>query len=90
MQLPNTTKKFQTSKAPEIDWLWAAYLERQKVYGLDLKEMAKIAGVSYGTMRQYQRHSPWEWPAYVRERVFDRLGVRIIPTMNGLMEVKTK
>lgn len=90
MRLPTTKKKFQNSKAPEIDWLWAAYLERQKVYGIDLKEMSKIAGVSYGTMRQYQRVSPWEWPVFVRERIFEKLGVRIIPTMNGLMEVKTE
>ena len=39
-------------KPPEIDWLWAAVLERKMVYGHDLKTLAGIAGVSYDTMRR--------------------------------------
>lgn len=46
---------------PPIDWLWAAVLERKRVYGYDLRKMAEIAGVSYETMRRYITISPWEW-----------------------------
>lgn len=54
---------------PPIDWLWAAVLERKMVYGHDLKTMAKIAGVSYTTMRDYITRSPWTWKYDARLRI---------------------
>lgn len=64
-----------SSKAPPIDWLWAAVLERKATYGLDLKQMANIAGVSYPMMRQYINRSPWSWPMAVRDKLCDHFGL---------------
>lgn len=65
-----------SQKAPPIDWLWAAVLERKAVYGFDLKYMAKIAGISYDTMRRYIRVSPWTWEQKARERICTRFGIK--------------
>ena len=66
-----------TRKAPPIDWLWAAVLERKAVYGLDLQELAQVAGVSYTMMRQYIRKSPLEWPRVVRERILSEFNLQV-------------
>lgn len=63
------------SAPPPIDWLWAAVLERKAAYGLDLKQMATIAGVSYPMMRQYISRSPWSWPMTVRDKLCDHFGL---------------
>lgn len=81
--MPKVNQKYSPHKAPPIDWLRAAILERQKVYGYDLKKMAKIAGVEYGTMRSMMRKSPWEWSKVTRENVchhFD-LNIGVTPDM---------
>lgn len=66
---------FHKSADPPIDWLHAAVLERKAVKGLSLKQMAKIAGISYDAMRQYIRVSPWNWPFVVRKNVCNGLGL---------------
>lgn len=73
--MPKKIKKYNAPTPPEIDWLWAAFLERQKVFGSDLKELANVAGVDYGTMRAYARNSPWAWPKPVRDRVLKYFGI---------------
>ena len=75
--MPKVNQKYTSCKAPPIDWLRAAILERQKVYGYDLKKMAKIAGVEYGTMRSMWRKSPWEWSRVTRENVCHHFGINI-------------
>lgn len=67
--------------APPIDWLWAAILERKMVLGIDLKQMAEIAGVNYDTMRRMITKSPWEWSADARTRVCKEFGIRPIQTV---------
>lgn len=66
---------FHKSPDPPIDWLWAAVLERKATYGLDLKQMATIAGVSYPMMRQYINRSPWSWPMAVRDKLCNHFGL---------------
>lgn len=85
-------KKLTKNTAPGIDWLWACILERQKVYGYDLKEMAAIAGVDYGNMRNLWRKSPWEWKRDVRDRVCRHFGINIsvVPGLDGKIEVNIK
>lgn len=87
--MPNTKRKFDTPVAPPIDWLWAAVLERQKVYGYDLYQMADIAGMSYGGMRRYINISPWKWKQEARERVCKAFGIRVnyYPTQDNRIEV---
>lgn len=74
--MPKIKKKF-TGKAPPIDWLWAAILERQKMYGLSAIQLAEIGGTTYDLMRTYLNESPWNWNREVRERVCEALGIRI-------------
>ena len=89
--MPKLKKKFADTKtAPPIDWLHAAILERKVVYGIDLKEMADIAGVDYGTMRHLINKSPWLWKWETRERVCKRFGIELTytPSNDGKVEVK--
>ena len=88
--MPKKNRKYQTSAAPDIDWLYAAYLERSKVYGYDLKELARIGDIEYGTMRKYNNQSPWQWPKPVREKIMNYLGIRvnITPTVGNVLEVR--
>ena len=72
-------------QAPPIDWLWAAVLERKKVYNYDLKMMAQVCGVSYQSMRNYSMVSPWRWPPDVRERICDEFGIRVTLSPDGDM-----
>ena len=65
-------------KPPPIDWLWAAVLERKARNRISLKDLAAIGGVSYGTMRQYARESPWDWPRELRENVVKGLGLSLV------------
>ncbi len=71
-------------KTPPIDWLRAAILERQAVLGYDLKDLSVVAGISYEYMRKLIRVSPWNWPAGVRGRICDKLGVRPIRGVEGM------
>lgn len=59
-----------------VDWLWAAVLERKTRYGMDLKEMAKIGGVTYETMRRLIRESPWAWGEDTRNKICAALDLR--------------
>ena len=83
-EMPKVNRRYSPYKAPPIDWLWAAVLERTKVYGYDLKTMAQIAGVEYGHMRQLWRVSPWEWKKDVRDRVCHHFGINISVSPNTL------
>lgn len=65
---------------PPIDWLWAAVLERMAARGVTLQELAKMCGVSYGTMRNHARKSPWDWSRNMREKACEGLGIRICMT----------
>lgn len=70
-------RKLGKAEPPPIDWLWAAMLERRMVLGITVKDMAKIAGVSYGTMRNHASKSPWEWSRSMRERMCKEFGITI-------------
>ena len=71
-------------KAPPIDWLWAAILERKMRYHVDLKQLAEVAGVSYDTMRRYITISPWEWMEGARNRVCKEFGLTPVKTVKGI------
>lgn len=73
--MPKTKFDKYANPAPPVDWLWACILERKAVFGYDLKQMAKIAGVHYDTMRRYIRKSPWEWSPDARARVCKAFGI---------------
>lgn len=87
--MPKINRRFAGS-APPVDWLWAVYLERKKVYGLSSKDMAKIAGVGYDSMRALEMKTPWTWQPDIRERVCRHLGIviSVVPTENNGIEVK--
>lgn len=80
--VPNVNKKYRSkgAKAPPIDWLWAAVLERKTVMGYTAEELAAVGGISYPQMRQYLRISPWDWHRSARERVCKELGISITYT----------
>lgn len=65
-----------TAPPPPVDWLWAAVLERKTVLGYDLKMMARVAGVTYETMRRYIRQSPWTWEESARSAVLKEFGLK--------------
>ena len=69
--------------SPQIDWLWAAVLERKMVFHYDLKDLAALAGISYEKMRRYICESPWLWPERVREKILQELGIRIVKEVVG-------
>lgn len=75
------TKSEQPSK--QIDWLWAAILERKMAYHYTLMDMADIAGTNYERMRRYITQSPWTWPMPVLARVTSHFGIRIIQKVEG-------
>lgn len=79
-------RKLGKAEPPPIDWLWAAMLERRLVLGITVKDMAKIVGVSYGTMRNFAAKSPWEWSRGMREKVCKELGITIdvVPSGAGI------
>lgn len=82
-------ERFSSQNETPVDWLWAAVLEQKAVKRMGLKELAKIADVSYETMRQYIRKSPWEWPRSAREKVCKAFGLVIKVEHEGFqMEVK--
>lgn len=68
---------------PPIDWLHAAILERAMVLHYSRKDLADMAGVSYETMRDYIRKSPWSWANEPRERLCVALGIHIKRTIEG-------
>ena len=82
--MPKTklTEKF-SRKAPPIDWLRAAILERQAVLGYDLKQLAGVGGISYDSMRHYIRMSPWNWPPALREKICSALGLTPVMSVEG-------
>lgn len=71
-------------KAPPIDWLRAAMLERQDVMGYNLKQLAEVGGISYSYMRTLSRKSPWDWPKPVLEKVCRELGLKPIYGVEGM------
>ena len=90
--MPKHKKKFNTNEAPPIDWLWGAVLERIRVYGMSLEDLARIAGVEYGNMRQMINRSPWDWKKVYRDRVCSYFGISIYvsPNVDGRIEVNIK
>ena len=91
-KIPRVKRKFNTTNAPPVDWLWASVLERQRVYGMTLEEMAQIAGVTYGYMRTMINRSPWDWKKQARENVCAYFGINIhiMPTLDGRLEVNIR
>ncbi len=73
-----------TPKAPPIDWLRAAVMERSAVMGYNLKQLAEVGGISYDYMRKLSRVSPWDWPRPVRENVCRALGVKTLCGVEGM------
>lgn len=86
--MPRTklTAKYCEPKRPPIDWLRAAILERQAVLGYDLKKLAVVGGISYDYMRRLIRISPWSWPAGVRGRICEELGLKPVMGVAGMPE----
>lgn len=76
-------EKYAQKKAPPIDWLWAAVLERKMVLGYDLKTMADVAHINYELMRRYIGKSPWEWPEAVRNDICAEFGIKVVRTVEG-------
>lgn len=76
-------KYVNRKNVPEVDWLWAAVLERMRVYHYDLSDLAAFAGVHYDTMRDHIRQSPWTWRKEEREAVCEALGIRAVQTVEG-------
>ena len=81
--MPRSRFEKHLSPVPKIDWAMAAVLERAMVLHLSRKDLAQMACVSYETMRDYIRKSPWDWPVDVRERLFKSLGIEIKRTIEG-------
>ena len=77
--MPKIKKEF-----PPIDWLMGAVLCRKVQMRLNLKQMAKIACISYERMRHMILESPWDWPRDIRERVCKSLGINLTITPDGL------
>ena len=75
--------EYARKKAPPVDWLWAAVLERKMVMRMDLKTMAKLAGVPYERMRKLIGVTPWDWPKDAREKVCDAFGLRPIRSVEA-------
>ena len=84
--MPKTrlTQKYCDPALPPIDWLRAALLERQAVLGYDLKQLAKIGGISYDSMRHYIRISPWDWPEPLRARIRKELQITPVRGVAGM------
>ena len=76
--------KLSAKKEQPVDLLWAVLLERKASKGINLTQMAKLAHVSYGTMRNYATKSPWDWPRSMRENVCAGLGISLNVTINGV------
>ena len=75
--------RYSQSKAPPIDWLWAAILERMKVRGYDLKRMAEIAGVSYEYMRRLINQPTNTWPYGALSNICTEFGIALVPTVDS-------
>lgn len=82
--MPKVNLAQNLRQSPPIDWLWAAVLERKARFKLDLKHLAKTAGVTYDTMRRYINMSPWEWGEDARNRVCKELGIQPVKTVRFL------
>ena len=91
-EVPKYVKKYKTAQAPPIDWLWGAILERQRVYGMSIEDLATVAGVTYASMRNMITKSPWSWRREPRERLCDYFGISIsiTPSTDGRVEVNIK
>lgn len=76
-------ERYAEKEAPPIDWLWAAVLERMRVYHYNLSDLAGFAGVHYDTMRDHIRISPWNWSESEREGVCKALGIKAVRTVEG-------
>lgn len=78
--MPKTklAEKYSALKAPPIDWLWAAVLERRAQLGMSTKDLADRVGIRYDTLRYYVKKSPWDWPRHLREKVCSILGLKVM------------
>ena len=81
--MPKSKFDKYANPTPPICWLHAAVLERAMVLHMSRKDLADLAGVSYETMRDYIRKSPWTWPTEPRERLCKALGIEIKRTIEG-------
>lgn len=75
--------RYTKNPAPPIDWLWAAILERQSVYGYDLKKMAEVAGVSYDYMRRIIRMPTSSWPYKALKNICGEFGIKLTPVVGN-------
>ena len=76
-------KYINQKKAPQVDWLWAAILERMRVNGYDLKRMAVVAGVGYEYMRKLINRPTTEWPHGALSNICKEFGIRLLPSVGG-------
>lgn len=70
-------------KAPPIDWLLAAILERKTVFHYDLKRMAEIADISYEYMRRLINQPTNTWPYGALSNICKEFGIALVPTVDG-------
>lgn len=84
--MPRTrlTEKYSDPQRPPVDWLLAVYLERSKTLGYTLQQLAKIGGISYDSMKQWNRKSPWDWPPDLREKICRELGIKPVRGVEGM------
>lgn len=64
-------------KMPPVDLAWGAVLARKEQLGLDLKDLAQRAGLSYDyTRKVFSMGSPAVWPPDTRDKILEALGLR--------------
>ena len=77
-------QKYSEPQRPPIDWLRAAYLERSAALGYSLKRLSVIGGISYDSMKQWNRKSPWDWPPALRDKICRELGITPVRGVQGM------
>jgi hypothetical protein len=69
--------RYAKPKMPPVDLAWGAVLARKEQLGLDLKELAQRAGLSYDyTRKVFSMGSPAVWPPDTRDKILEALGLR--------------
>ena len=87
--MPRT--KFDTPKAPPVDWALAAILERKKTLKLEWINIADAAGMSPDVLRNLvSRKRTEEWPVYTLKKVCKVLGLEYKSYIVGSPEDKSK
>lgn len=81
--------KLSKPRHPPIDWLMAAILERKKVMGLTMADLAEAAHMSPESFRHLMADSTrtvMDWRPDIRNGVCRRLGINISTTISTINE----